>query len=146
MPWPAALTLFQHLSEPSTLLRITFAFSLAQSLLLLPIIQHFDPFSSSSSVQSSKILLESRFLSYVHKPVSCNTSVCNGYTCVGVSLTAAHKIIQFFLISILIFHWVTPLPSLNTIVPEKNPRVQKFDPGKTAISGALYPAYLEHVL
>lgn len=35
------------------------------------------------------------------------------------SFIAAHKIIQFFLISILIFHYVTASPSLNTIVPEK---------------------------
>lgn len=62
------------------------------------------------------------------------------------SFIAAHKIIQFFPISILIFHWVTASPSLNTIVPEKNPRVQKFDPGETAISGGLYPPYLEHVV
>lgn len=35
------------------------------------------------------------------------------------SFIAAHKIIQIFLISILIFHWVTASPSLNTTVPEK---------------------------
>lgn len=62
------------------------------------------------------------------------------------SFIAAHKIIQVILISTLIFHWVTAFPSLNTTVPEKKPRVQKFDPRKTAISGGLYPAYLEHVL
>lgn len=62
------------------------------------------------------------------------------------SFIAAHKIIQFFLISILIFHYVTASPSLNTIVPEKTPKLQKFDPGKTAISGGLYPPYLEHVV
>lgn len=60
-------------SEPSASFRTTFAFSPVQSFLLLPIIQHFAPFSSSSSVQSSKIPLENKILSYVHKPVSCNT-------------------------------------------------------------------------
>lgn len=127
-------------SEPSASFRTTFAFSPVQSFLLLPIIQHFAPFSSSSSVQSSKIPLENKILSYVH---NLYPAILGSHL---FSFIAAHKIIQFFLTSILIFHWVTASPSLNIKAPEKEPRGQKFDLGKTAISGGLYPAYLEHAV
>lgn len=127
-------------SEPSASFRITFACSPAQSLLLLPIIQYFAPFSSSSSVQSSKIPLESSIWSYVHKPVSCNT----WFPLILIYCSPQdHTVFSDQHSDLSLGDCIS---QLNIIVPEKNPRVQKFDPRKAAISGGLYPADLEHAL